>query len=507
MEPSNDSKKASAADQADTETAADGPVEEAAEEVVAEPAEEEAVVEEESLADVVDALNEKDVHIVDENGEPVAMASVEAEEMLQSKDPFFWLPDDLNFPDGPGKWVGYTSTGTGCPVNVECNISATPFKQAVSEAPNGSMIYVAQGHYAENVVVDNANLNLSRNLSFTAFSSIAVSASSPIPTNIIGANATVDQITLNVNFDTTYGVYANLVTVNDEGGLDDAMQLVSYDGRIEAEMYIYGPVDSPRVRDENNTVDFELECGEPDDTIIINRKYRMTLMRPYDPDIVAFYETQVDDGRTTPISSLGRIEDLRIAVNVSEDNKTKTADPPHFFGEWYDEDEKQIYWYLLGNTEFNTTNSDIQNFSDRQKEMADEIAYTTDWDDVTRYWDVWFMNPPTNNNNKAIGNKQLTFFVYDPRDFGRDGCMDEEALNYDPYATYQDLAICEYPIDPPTTTTTTTPGDPVFVAAVDEVLIPVTGADLGMQAIVPASGLLLVGISFLMKGWMDNKKK
>jgi len=479
-------------------------------------------VEEESVADVVAALSENDVQIVDENGDPVAMASMEAEEMLQSKDPFFWDPTANS---GAGAWVGYTVDGTGCPVNVECrdSLTDTPFQDAVDNAPDGSMIYVADGDYAEDVVVNTPNL------SFSAFYSIEVPDANANITPIINSSGyvTLDKITLNVDFGTTNGVYANEVVVNGPGGwLEDGLALVNAGGTVEGDIKIANVGKTYKdgnnwqysARDHhhpNSSFDYEWECGEPDKLIYPNRSpYRMILRNPYDKIITDYYDNRAadppnknGDERDYGLTGEQRIEDLLIAVNLAEDPNYGPTDP---HTKWGRLKEERTYWYLLGDTGKGFTGNTASKV--QQKAEADAIVLG-DYSEYTQYWDVWFMEPKFERANReepvsvSPSNTQLTFFVYDPRPIY--GCIDPEALNYDPNATEQrEEDVCEYPIDPPTTTTTTTtPGDPVFVAAVEEVLIPVTGADLGMQAIVPASGLLLVGISFLMKGWMDNKKK
>jgi len=75
--------------------------------------------------------------------------------------------------------------------------------------------------------------------------------------------------------------------------------------------------------------------------------------------------------------------------------------------------------------------------------------------------------------------------------------------------------VCETPDDTPPSDTppsdtppsNTPPGDTPVIEIVEKFLIPVTGADLGMQALLPTGGLLLVGISLIVKGYYEKKKK
>jgi hypothetical protein len=59
---------------------------------------------------------------------------------------------------------------------------------------------------------------------------------------------------------------------------------------------------------------------------------------------------------------------------------------------------------------------------------------------------------------------------------------------------------------PPTTRKPPATDDPTPTTFIENLVIPVTGADLGLQALLPTGGLLLVGISFLMKGLVGKHK-
>jgi len=491
--------------------------------VVEEAVVEEAVVEEAvvDLTEVVEAISENDIQIVGADGEALSMASLEAEDVLLSTDPFFW---DSTLPT-PG-WVGYTVSGSGCPANVTCYPSPKPFKAAVAAAPPNSTIYVASGEYHEEVVVNTVGL------SFTAFQTITVPTTNTLSVYTPG-NAVVDKITLNADFVKTLGVYADLVVVNDsthtDGRLDDAMALSNDGGRIEADVILYTDSGQYRIKDANHPgINYEWECGEPN-TLIYNTKYRMTLMNPLDQTILDFYKTHGDERSTLDPSSLyyynrtalERMNDLLIGVNVNEDTLGAFS--------WGEEDEKQIYWNLVGNIgkDNNGANLDVVT-NDRYLEI-DKIIDGT-YNDVSRYWGIWFLWPGLANGiqdpnvrpgdgsyNGVSGTNneltQLTFFVYDPRPVF--GCMDPNALNYNPEATKAN-ADCEYPkeqtpVDPGTPTVVLAP-PPVDVLTIpvtggENFLIPVTGADLSLQVLVPFGGTLLLGISFLVKGIYGKIKK
>lgn len=467
-----------------------------------------------TLAEVVEILSAENVEVVSDQGEVLPLASEEAAQILASTDPFFW--DSVN-----SKWVGYTVDGTGCPANVECNASPTPFQAAVTAAGAGNTVYVASGSYAEDVIINSANQSL------IAFYDVTVpDAALPNITINSSGYAVVQSITLNVALALNDGVYADMVIVNQPGQtggrLDDAMELVSGGGRIEADVVIYGADGHYRVRDKNHAdVNFEWECGEPNVLIYPGRTYRMTLMRPLDPTIVDYYETHGDERNIAPwnldLSALERIEDLRIAVNVSED-----------FGNWSHANEERIYWYLLGNTGIDAHNNPI-NLNNSQETWANQIT-NGDWDDVTRFWDVWFMYPIKENNNTNISaaNRQLTFLVYDPRPVlgcidplaenydpnadtddqscvYRMGCMDPAALNYDPNAIMDDES-CRYPSNTNTPPQFIPGALPIPVTGDFDVLIPVTGMDMNTTSLgladvaIALSSMLVIAFSMIIFG-------
>ncbi|MCD6355778.1 MAG: hypothetical protein J7L66_00710 [Anaerolineaceae bacterium] len=387
--------------------------------VEAEPAEQEIA---EDLSELVEVLSEEEVQIVDENGEPLTFASEETAELLSNTDPFFWNGTE---------WIGFTETGDGCPANVTCFASLTPFQDAVTQAGAGNTIFVADGNYDEDVVIGAG----SENLTLTAFHDIEVEAGSNVVSMYTSGYAVVNQITLNVDLTATNGVYADYVIVNEpgetEGRLDDAMELVNDGGRIEATIKIKSGGGHYRAHDYyHQETYFEWECGEPDKYIYPSRVYRMILKNPYDEDVLKYYDDRTDERTGAPyyldLSAVERMDDLIIGVNVSEEGATTPN--------WTHKDEERIYWYLLGDIGKSRTTA--------QQNMANEIT-GGDWEDITRFWNIWFLWPKEENGNDNVSpdNRQLTFFVYDPQPVY--GCMDPEAENYDPNAD-TDNELCEY---------------------------------------------------------------
>ena len=308
------------------------------------------------------------------------------------------------------------------------------------------------------------------------------------------------------------------------GRLDDAMELVNIEGRIQADVEIYSADGHYRARDKNHyETNFEWECGEPNVVIYPGRTYRMTLMNPFDQAILDYYTAHGDERNTAPwnlnLSALERMEDLLIAVNVSED-----------YGFWSHVNEERIYWYLVGNTGVDQNNTNI-NLNATQKSLADQIT-NGDWDNVTRFWNIWFMYPTRENSTTVSpANRQLTFFVYDPRPtFGcmdplaenydpnadvdenscvyRQGCMDPDALNYDPEALVDDES-CTYESITETPPQFVPAPLPIPVAGEEAILIPVTGMDPNgsngiLEISIALASILVIAASVIL---FRNKKE
>jgi len=174
----------------------------------------------ETISDIVNVLSESEKVVADENGEILSFASAKTEKLLSSRDPFFWDGDE---------WIGYTVTGEGCPTNVTCQPSSTPFQTAVTEAPAGTTIYVAAGNYDEDVSINKSNL------SFLGFTSITVSEgnSTIAESDYEAGNALVRSFSLNADFNTNSGVYAPIVYIlSDTASIQDGISLVKEGGTV-----------------------------------------------------------------------------------------------------------------------------------------------------------------------------------------------------------------------------------------------------------------------------------
>jgi len=425
------------------------------------------------VAQVVQALEESNMELVNAEGDSVPMASNEAAYVISGLDPFFW--NGIN-------WEGYAQSVDACPDNVQCTASVTPFQSAVDNAADGYTLYVAEGYYDEDIVVNTPNL------AFVGFQAVTIpdAGASTITIDASGY-AVVKSLTLNekVNVDDSSGVYSPDVIVNETpanigGRLSDAMELVNVGGTIEASIDLYSADNHYRVRDINDhNTNFEWECGEPDESIYPGRQYRMILKDRFNLDILDYYtSTQGDERSGLDLSAEERLEDVVIGINLSED-----------YDFWSHKDEEQIFWYLLGNN--------VSLTAPRQN-SANAITDGSN-DDVTRFWDMWFMWPKQELVNgpkqawddfQAVSpeNRQLTFFMYDPRPFYNTGCTDPGALNYDPNADI-DNGLCAYE-----SITETPPADTPVLAALP---IPVTGAADGPQEqlLIPVTGLDLSAVS------------
>jgi hypothetical protein len=365
----------------------------------------------EAVTDVVELLGNGGKQLVNENGDVIPLASAEAEQALAGKDPFFW---------NGTKWVGYTVDGTGCPANVECIRSDTPFQAAVDNAPAGAMIYVAQGEYHETVTINKANQ------SFTAFTLIEALLDGSIGSYVSGY-ASVDKFILNAIFGDTNGVYGKEIVVNNGGRLDDGLSLVEKDGHVTANVKLISSGDYYIIQDANDaSISFEWECGEPDMSIYpgAGNIYQMVFKAPLDPDIVNYYTATSPDERGFGMSATDRLNDLMIAVNVStQDN-------------WSTDDEKLIFWYLLGNRTYEGEDIWSQLMDNSQRDKTFSILNGSN-DTIALNRGIWFLWPTLQNGQSVSPfNRQLTFINYSNRVIR--GCTDDGSDNYNPNATVDD---------------------------------------------------------------------
>ena len=369
----------------------------------------------ESLSEIVALLNNQGLEVTDEKGNPVSLASNEAVEVLSYSDPFFWNGTN---------WEGYTLTGTGCPVNVTCHQSNTPFQAAAAAAPENSTIYVASGSYDEDVTINKANL------SFIGFNSVSVNsnATNDTPTVTNPGFAKVRSFTLNNNFGTTSGVYANSIIVNQGGFLSDALNLVdgtNVNATIEANVIVYSSPAPTVIRNSNNniisndsgsyyrvmdandpTTNFEWDCGEPEVYITPGTNYRVTLKNPFNQDVLQYYRNNPDQRNPGGLTAEERMDDLILGANMSEQTVST-------FAPWTNEDEKIVYWNLLGHV------NGVGNLTANQQAYANYVtngANDASIDITHKLWFIWPLGTTNANGvttyNKSPLNTQFTFLKY-----------------------------------------------------------------------------------------------
>ncbi|MBX3047721.1 MAG: right-handed parallel beta-helix repeat-containing protein [Anaerolineales bacterium] len=118
----------------------------------------EQVENEETVADAIVVLAETASVLVNDEGQPVNLASVEAEELLSAPDPWFEDPLDstqvVAYQADCSTWVAPAGYAGGV-----CHVSATPIQSAVDNAPVGATVHVEAGVFTEQVVI-NKNLTL-----------------------------------------------------------------------------------------------------------------------------------------------------------------------------------------------------------------------------------------------------------------------------------------------------------------------------------------------------------
>jgi hypothetical protein len=102
------------------------------------------LTEEATSSEVVAALAEADVVLVNAEGEPISMVSVEATEMLTLPDPYFYIG---------GVLYGYGSI-----------MDAINDLVLMNKVPDGGIVYVEDGVFAENVIIDGTLNSILKNL-------------------------------------------------------------------------------------------------------------------------------------------------------------------------------------------------------------------------------------------------------------------------------------------------------------------------------------------------------
>lgn len=375
--------------------------------------ESETILQSEEISEIVELMADEGMTLVDETGSPLPMASTETSQILENSDPFFW--------DGT-KWVGYTVSGIGCPTNVTCIASATPFQAAVTAASAltvDTTIYVATGTYNEDVVISSTKL-----LSFAAFNSVTVDGTNVSITN--PGFAKVNKITLNSNFGSTNGVYADSVIVGTNGEVSDALNLVNpanVEATITAQMKLVSANGYYNIQDSNTPADsFEWECADPDPTIGWN-PYTMVLKNPYSKDVLNYFTTNSDDERpnfsamsssayinqpydatnaTLKLSAEQRIADVISAASASE------------LESWSNMVEQRVFWNLLGHMRGNVNSNNQHGGNDPnlienadQFNLAQKFTFTINASLPAITQKLWFLFPTGTGINTS--NTQLSF--------------------------------------------------------------------------------------------------
>lgn len=136
-----------AATEASTETKTDVPTEEATATAV-----DEAV---ETPSDIVDSLAESGSVLLDEEGNPISLASIEAEEVLLAADPWFIDSTDST------RVVAYFGSQAECDAwqapdgyaTVDCFVSATPVQAAIDDVHSDGATINLSGLFTETVVI------------------------------------------------------------------------------------------------------------------------------------------------------------------------------------------------------------------------------------------------------------------------------------------------------------------------------------------------------------------
>jgi hypothetical protein len=369
----------------------------------------------EDLSDIVTILDNEGMTLTDESGEPLPMASEETAQILENSDPFFW--------DG-AKWVGYTVSGTGCPDNVTCIASPTPFQTAVFEAEHvagvdPATIYVATGIYNEDLVIGST----SKLLSFAAFNSVTVDGTNVSITN--PGFAKVNKITLNSNFGSTNGVYADSVIVGTNGEVSDALNLVNptnVEATITAQMKLVSANGYFNIQDSNTPSDsYEWECAEPDVTIGTN-VYTMVLKNPKSKDVLNYFTVNSDErpdfsamDASTYLSNnyVAANANLQLSAEQRMDDVISAASASEAGVAWTNMDEQRVIWNLLGHMSGKVNSNNYTGSYDgnliqtaAQFDLAKQFTFTDNLllPEITQK--IWFLWPSGSANTS---NTQLTF--------------------------------------------------------------------------------------------------
>lgn len=208
------------------------PVEQTVEAPAASPSGEEEGAEEvvtETIAEMVEVLDETNTVLVGEDGEVIPLTSEEASEVLTGADPFFY--DSTTH-----QYIGYTGLCGTCPDFVDvCNQVEKPLTEALADSKlgNGANLYIEGGRYDEDVTITK-ELNLYGGTAWWL---------GPITGNVHGfaSDVSIRKITLNADLGTVHNVFADTINVTEAEGknntyrgnmLDDALNMIDEGGTI-----------------------------------------------------------------------------------------------------------------------------------------------------------------------------------------------------------------------------------------------------------------------------------
>ncbi len=172
--------------------------------------------EEVEVVEIIASAAEKDVNLVDENGEALEMASQDTAELLtEVADPWYTVG---------GVTYGYSSTGTCVPgvLPINCTTSANPIQAAIDAAPAGTTIYIKpDASYA----LLEVNVNNSITLKGVRGNSTA--------DIFVPSNVTINIVNLFVDIPMWSNILVNTVNVkNDSAKIQDAVRIVKTGGTV-----------------------------------------------------------------------------------------------------------------------------------------------------------------------------------------------------------------------------------------------------------------------------------
>ena len=188
--------------------------------------------EEATVAETVEKLADAGAQLLDENGEPLSLASQEAADALagDTSDPFY-------FDSGLSAWVGYTDPGGSCANRVSaanCHETTTPVQDSVdgAVAAGATDIYIVTGDsktFAEDLVMDAAT---------DGFTLMAIKNAWDAEGGVATGMAYLSSIFLGADVN-LMNVFAPVVNVNPGGVIQDAVDAVEENGTVNVSAGTY----------------------------------------------------------------------------------------------------------------------------------------------------------------------------------------------------------------------------------------------------------------------------